>query len=122
MNAAFSCQDDAGGSGIASCTGTVPNDQPITTATIGAKSFTVTATDNAGNAEQVSHGYTVVDVTDPTVTRFSVSTMNAFGPRVAVSSLRRSAPAHRTERRPARTCSSRPRPRPGRRWRRPSGR
>ena len=67
----FACQDEAGGSGLRSCTGTVANGEAIDTSTPGAKAFTVTATDNVGNATTVTHNYTVVeppDTTPPTVT------------------------------------------------------
>jgi hypothetical protein len=64
----YSCEDEAGGSGLATCTGTVPDGQAIDTASLGTKSFTVTAEDNEGNTRSVTHTYTVVDDTDPTVT------------------------------------------------------
>src|SRR5215217_8845777 len=57
--AKYSCQDENGGSGLKSCEGTVPNDSPIDTASPGQKSFTVTATDNAGNTDSVTRTYTV---------------------------------------------------------------
>ena len=63
----FSCRDEAGGSGVASCVGTVADGSGVDTSTLGAHSFTVTATDLAGNTASVTHGYTVADVTDPTV-------------------------------------------------------
>ncbi len=55
VNAEYTCAD-LGGAGLASCTGTVPNGQPIDT-TAGAHTFTVTATDNAGNTTTVTHSY-----------------------------------------------------------------
>ncbi len=58
--ASYSCQDETGGSGLASCTGTVANGDPINTATVGDHTFTVTATDNAGNFATVTHTYRVV--------------------------------------------------------------
>ena len=61
VNAGFSCADEAGGTGIASCVGTVANGQAINTATPGQKTFTVTATDGAGNARVLDRTYTVVD-------------------------------------------------------------
>ena len=69
VNAAFSCEDDDGGSGIAAgyCVGTVVNGSPIDTTTLGAHTFTVTATDRQGNESEVTHSYVVVDVTAPTV-------------------------------------------------------
>ena len=65
--AMYTCADP-GGSGIASCAGTVPDGDPIDTSTLGAKTFTVTGTDNATNETIVTHGYTVVDTIDPVVT------------------------------------------------------
>jgi hypothetical protein len=58
--AVFSCADEAGGSGIASCTGTVGTGAPLDTAAPGTKTFTVTATDNAGNAASLTRSYTVL--------------------------------------------------------------
>jgi len=55
--AAFSC-DDAD-SGIATCVGTTDAGAFIDTASVGAKSFTVRATDAAGNVTTVTHTYTV---------------------------------------------------------------
>jgi len=61
--AKYSCQDENGGSGLKSCEGTVPNGSPIDTASPGQKSFTVTATDNAGNTDSVTRTYTVSECT-----------------------------------------------------------
>ena len=61
----YSCADEDGGSGIASCTGDVPDGANIDTSTLGNKSFTVTAKDKAGNESSASHGYTVVDKSAP---------------------------------------------------------
>ena len=55
VSAAYSCAD-AGGAGLASCTGTVPDGQPLDT-TPGVHTFTVTAIDNAGNTTTVTHSY-----------------------------------------------------------------
>jgi len=60
VNAEYSCQDEMGGSGLASCVGTVPNGTPIDTATVGSKTFPVEAADNAGNTASKSHAYRVV--------------------------------------------------------------
>lgn len=64
----YSCQDEPGGSGLASCSGPVLDGSPIDTATVGNHSFTVTGTDNAGNPGTVTHTYTVVDTIAPIVT------------------------------------------------------
>ena len=60
VNADYSCQDEAGGSGLASCVGDVANGSPIDTGSVGAKTFTVNAADNAGNPASVTHNYSVV--------------------------------------------------------------
>jgi DNA-binding beta-propeller fold protein YncE len=59
VKANYGCIDDTGGSGIATCVGTVPNGSPIDTSGAGTKSFTVTATDNAGNQTVTTRNYTV---------------------------------------------------------------
>jgi uncharacterized repeat protein (TIGR01451 family) len=64
----YECADEAGGSGLASCAGPVADGEPIDTATLGGKEFTVLARDNAGNQASVGVGYMVIDVTPPTVT------------------------------------------------------
>ena len=55
----YACADEAGGSGLDSCVGTVADGAAIDTATLGAHTFSVTATDDAGNDRTVSVGYTV---------------------------------------------------------------
>ncbi len=62
-HAGFSC-DDAGGSGLASCVGTVADGAVIDTSP-GAHTFTVTATDGAGNTASKSVHYTVNEDTTP---------------------------------------------------------
>lgn len=56
VKAAYSCSDPIG---VASCEGSVPSGSAIDTSTPGAHTFTVTATDNAGNSSSVSRTYTV---------------------------------------------------------------
>jgi hypothetical protein len=62
----FKCQEPGGlGSGVASCVGSdaagvVPDGDPLDTSTVGAHSFTVNATDVAGNARSRTVGYCVV--------------------------------------------------------------
>ncbi len=57
MLAKFSCED--GGSGLATCSGTVANGANLNTSSAGSKSFTVTATDAVGNLTKVTNTYTV---------------------------------------------------------------
>jgi endonuclease G len=57
VTASFSCND--GGSGNASCAGTVVNGAAIDTTAIGTKSFAVTATDSVGNVASRIVSYTV---------------------------------------------------------------
>jgi hypothetical protein len=56
----YSCQDESGGSGLASCIGTIANGDPIDTAAVGSHSFAVTGTDNAGNSATATNSYTVI--------------------------------------------------------------
>jgi hypothetical protein len=64
----FSCADE-GGSGLASCEGTVPDGGLLDTSAPGRASVTVTARDNAGNEASVTHTVTVIslDLTAPTI-------------------------------------------------------
>lgn len=55
----YSCADEAGGSGIASCKGKVTNGKKIDTKKPGAHSFSVTAKDEAGNTTKETVAYTV---------------------------------------------------------------
>jgi Bacterial pre-peptidase C-terminal domain len=54
----YDCADE-GGSGLATCTGDVPTGEAIDTAAAGAHSFTVQATDGAGNAGELTIYYMV---------------------------------------------------------------
>ena len=56
--ASFTCTDEAGGSGLASCVGTVPNGSALDLSP-GIHSLTVTASDNDGNIASVTHSYVV---------------------------------------------------------------
>jgi hypothetical protein len=60
VNADYACQDEADGSGLASCVGTVARGNPIETSSVGSKSFTVNAADKAGNPVSVTHNYSVI--------------------------------------------------------------
>lgn len=57
--ASFACTEGGSSSFIASCVGTVPNGQPIDTSTLGARSFTVTATGKDGEQTSRTVRYTV---------------------------------------------------------------
>ena len=59
----FACEDESGGSGVASCVGDVAVGDPIDTASVGPKSFTVVATDIAGNSASLTYNYRVVHPT-----------------------------------------------------------
>jgi 6-phosphogluconolactonase len=60
VRADYSCADE-GGSGLASCTGDVPDGERLDTSTPGAHAFTVVARDGAGNETTVTNSYTVVE-------------------------------------------------------------
>jgi YVTN family beta-propeller protein len=55
----YACADEAGGSGIASCVGTVADGAAISTAALGAHTFSVTAIDRAGHETTTTVSYTV---------------------------------------------------------------
>lgn len=55
----YSCADEVDGSGLATCAGTVPSGSAIDTSTVGPKTFTVNATDNAGNPATQTVNYSV---------------------------------------------------------------
>jgi hypothetical protein len=59
VTAAYSCADQAGGSGVAVCEGTVPNGSKIDTSSFGAHSFEVHAVDGAGNSATRTVTYSV---------------------------------------------------------------
>jgi Ca2+-binding RTX toxin-like protein len=58
----YSCSD--AGSGIVSCVGTVADGTPIPSGSLGAFTFTVSATDGVGNATSVTSSYAVVAACD----------------------------------------------------------
>ncbi|MEN3281960.1 MAG: hypothetical protein V7607_3100 [Solirubrobacteraceae bacterium] len=59
----YSCADEDGGSGLASCEGNVASGAALDTSVAGPHSFTVTARDSAGNTSTVTHVYTVASPT-----------------------------------------------------------
>jgi streptogramin lyase len=60
MTATFICLDETGGSGVASCIGSVPNGSALDVSP-GVHSLTVTATDNSGNTASLTHSYIVFE-------------------------------------------------------------
>jgi hypothetical protein len=60
----FSCADDQGGSGIASCVGSTPSGSNLPTGTAGMQVLTITATDNVGNVTVKTVNYRVLDATN----------------------------------------------------------
>jgi hypothetical protein len=76
--ASYTCADQ-GGSGLATCNGTVPTGSPIDTSTLGTKTFTVNATDGAGNPASQTVTYTVDDATPPTANVTVSPTPNGAG-------------------------------------------
>jgi len=58
----FACTDDVA---VASCVGSVPSGSPVDSAKLGTKSFTVTATDTAGNITTKTISYKVNSVDFP---------------------------------------------------------
>ncbi|MDX6485960.1 MAG: hypothetical protein QOF43_1113, partial [Gaiellaceae bacterium] len=63
---------DTGGSGLATCTGTVANGAAIDTASEGVKSFTVAATDGAHNASTKTVHYTVAAPPPPPPSNYTI--------------------------------------------------
>ena len=60
VKADYSCADERGGSGLASCTGDVPDGAKIDTGSVGVHEFTVDAADVAGNASSATSTYRVL--------------------------------------------------------------
>jgi hypothetical protein len=79
VTASYSCTDEDGGSGLASCTGTVANGAKIDTTSVGEKSFTVSATDNAGNPASTTVTYSVADRGGPVITLSSPADGAVYG-------------------------------------------
>ena len=81
----YSCADEPNGSGLASCEGDVTNGAAVDTGSLGQKTFTVEASDNAGNSASKSVSYTVVDTKAPSigVTTPAPGAVYGVGERVA---------------------------------------
>ena len=60
----FSCADDQGGSGVASCVGSTASGSNLPTGTPGMQVLTITATDNVGNVFVKTVNYRVLDATN----------------------------------------------------------
>ena len=60
VHADYSCADEPNGSGVATCQGSVADGAALDTSEVGAKTFEVSATDNAGNQASKSVAYSVV--------------------------------------------------------------
>jgi hypothetical protein len=84
----FSCAD-AGGAGVADCTGSTANGGMLPTGTPGTFTFTVTAHDAAGNETIATRSYTVIPAVNtdgnvggsvPATLSLSLGTPAAFGP------------------------------------------
>ncbi len=56
----YACSDDAPGSGVDTCSGTVSSGSSFDTSTVGLNNFTVTATDVAGNSATKTTNYHVI--------------------------------------------------------------
>ena len=82
--AAYSCTDEPGGSGLVSCTGSVAGGAPVDTGSVGAKSFTVSATDAAGNSSSQTVSYSVADRTGPSIELASPVDGAVYSPGQAV--------------------------------------
>ena len=63
----YTCADEPNGSGLDSCVGSVANGAAVDTGSLGEKTFTVDASDHAGNTESKSVSYTVVDTGGPSI-------------------------------------------------------
>jgi hypothetical protein len=63
----YACADEPNGSGMDSCEGSVADGAAVDTASLGQKTFTVNASDHAGNTESKSVSYTVVDTKAPSI-------------------------------------------------------
>jgi hypothetical protein len=72
VNAAYSCTDGGGGTGVKRCEGTTPDGSPIDTSTPGPKSFTVEAESGSGRTSSKTVSYTVADAAKPAISGLRV--------------------------------------------------
>jgi|GEM_PF-1679472 len=77
VNAAWSVSDAQ--SGVASASGSSDDGAAIDTASPGAKTYSVSATDNAGNTATVAHGYRVIAAGDSTPPLISPTVTGSLG-------------------------------------------
>jgi hypothetical protein len=84
----FSCADDQGGSGMASCVGSTPTGSNLPTGTAGMQVLTITATDNVGNVFVKTVNYRVLDAVNtngnvggsvPATLALTLGTQPSFG-------------------------------------------
>jgi Zinc carboxypeptidase/Chitobiase/beta-hexosaminidase C-terminal domain len=64
IKVSYTCADEQGGSGVASCTGTTANGGNLDTSTPGTFAYTVTAKDAGGNTTTVTRSYSVIPATN----------------------------------------------------------
>ena len=83
ISASYACNDAR--SGMATCTGTVANGAAISTSPSGTKTFTVLATDKAGNTTTASVSYTVAGSTSTTAKGTQLFAWNDLGMHCADS-------------------------------------
>ena len=85
MLADYACADEPNGSGLDSCAGSAADGAAVDTGSLGQKTFTVDASDHAGNTESKSVSYTVVDTKAPSivVTTPAPGAVYALGEQVA---------------------------------------
>ena len=60
----YDCSDEPNGSGVSSCVGDVADGEPLDTSSAGSRTFSVTATDAAGNTVSQTVAYEVVAESD----------------------------------------------------------
>ena len=56
----YACNDQPGGTGVALCLGSVPAGAAVDTASVGGRTFRITATDGAGNTARATSSYVVI--------------------------------------------------------------
>lgn len=88
VTAAFACADEDGGSGVAECAGSAADGEAIDTSSPGEHAFTVTTTDQAGNARAATVHYRVVGTQSIAFTQPASRTYGdpPFAPQVSASS------------------------------------